>query len=781
MARRAACLTGVVAAALTVAIAAGPAALGQQARGQQAQGQQARGQQAQSQQAQGQQAQGQQRQSARQLAVVIESVSPQWATPGRRVTVTGIVRNSTATPQQGLSVQLRSSLSPLVSRSELTSYAAGNYQADYPIQGTSVPLPGVIAAGSVAHWTVTLQPSTVGMSQFGVYPLAAEVLTSAGASAAADRTFLPFWPGGPVAQRPHPLSVGWVWPLIDQPYQAACPALLSNGLGSSLTASGRLGDLLAAGARYSAAAHLTWAIDPALVQNAHAMSRPYAVGGNAGCGGAEPMRASGTASAWLSGLTSATSGQQVFFTPYADVDVAALSHNGLDADLANAFADRSAGNRILQLPVSGSSNAIAWPDNGIADTGVLGSLAANGITTVVLDSNEMPPSGLPPNFTPSAQTITASGTGSSLKVLLADHTITQILGEGSTAEAGPGAAFSTAQRFLAETAMIVAESPQLSRSLVVAPPRRWNPVAGLAAGLLSETVSAPWLKPASLADLASVKHPTGQVRRRPPPAQQVTRGELDPAYLAQVQGLDTAVRLQASILSPAVSGYLDSAIAALESSAWRGLAQANTRQDLVSRVVRYVTARGRKISIIDRGEITLSGSTGKVPISIANRLPQGVRVRLHVGVPSGRRLTVGSSDAAVFIAAGKTMTIRLSVHSSTVGVTDLTLGLLTPGGRPLPGSLVRLTVRSTNFGTLALVIMCVALAVFVLTSSARAVRRARRDGDGGHGGPPHDNPASDPPGPAAETGSVVSGDDLAHDHPPEDPDEYADARGRASR
>jgi hypothetical protein len=771
---------GAVAAAFTIALAAGSAALGQQAQSQQAQSQQAQSQQAQSQQARGQQGRGQQGRSPRQLAVFVESVSPQWATPGHRVTVTGIVQNGTAVPQQGLSVQLLSSASPLGTRSEMTSYAAGTYAAGYPILGTAVPLPGVIRPGSTAHWTATLQPSVVGMSQFDVYPLAAQVLTSGTATAAIDRTFLPFWPG-PVAQRPRPLSIGWVWPLIDQPYQTACPALQSNGLVSSLAAGGRLGNLLAAGARYSAAAHLTWAIDPALVQNAHAMSRPYAVGGNAGCGGAEPMRASGAASAWLNGLTSTMAGQQVFFTPYADADVAALSHNGLDADLANAFAGRSAGSRILQLPAGGTNDAIAWPDNGIADTGVLGSLAANGITTVVLDSNEMPPSGLPPSFTPSAQTVTASGTGSSLNVLLADHTITQILGAGSSAEAGPGAAFSTAQRFLAETAMIVAESPQLPRSLVVAPPRRWNPVPGLAAGLLSETVAAPWLKPASLADLASVKHPTGQVRRRPPLAQQVTRGELPAAYLAQIQGLDTAVRLQASILAPAVPSYLDFAVAALESSAWRGRALASTRQDLADRVLRYVTAQGRKVAIIDRGEITLSGSTGKVPISIANRRPQGVRVRLHVRVPAGKRLTVGSADSTVFIAAGKTMTIRLSVHSSTVGVTDVTLGLLTPGGRLLPGSLVQLTVRATNFGTLALVIMCVALAVVVLTAAARAVRRARRDGGGGPGGPPHDNPASDPPGPAAETGSVVSGDDLAHDHPPEDPDEYADARGRASR
>ena len=754
-------------AALTVAVVAAPAAVGQQAQGRQAR--------AQARQEQAAQEPARRAQTVRQLSVSIESVSPQWATPGHQVTVTGIVRNGTATPVQGLSVVLRSSATPLSNRDDLALYAKGEYAAD-AAEGTPVPLPGFIPAGGEAHWTAKLQPAAVGMTQFGVYPLAAQVWTSTGAAEATDRTFLPFWPGGPVAQRPRQLSVAWLWPLIDQPYQVACPALLSNGLVGSLAAGGRLNGLLAAGAAYSASAHLTWAIDPALVQNAQTMSRRHAIGGNPGCGDATPMRPSSAARAWLNRLSGAVSGQQVFLTPYADVDVAALSHDGLDADLANALTERSIGRQILHLPPS--SDAIAWPDNGIADAGVLGNLAVSGIRTVVLDSAEMPPSGLPPSYTPSAQTATTSYIGTSLRVLLADHTITQILSAPAPASAGPGGAFATAQRFLAETAMIVAERPTLARSLVVAPPRRWDPAAGLASDLLRETVQAPWLKPASLAGLAAAKHPSGRVPHRPPPAHQVSAGELSRAYLSQVQGLDTAIKLQQSILSPPVPGYLDKAVAALESSAWRGRRQASTRQQLVGLVQHYVTAQDKKVAIIDRGQITLSGSSGKVPISISNHLPQTVQVRLHVRVPADKRLSVDSPGTMVSIPSGSTTTIQLSVHSSTVGVTELTLGLLTPQGKLLPGTLVRLTVRATHFGTLALVIICVGVAIFVLTSAARAVRRARRDGPGGQ---QLGDPSADPQAPAAETGSVVSGDDLAHDHPPEDPDEYADARGRASR
>ena len=680
-----------------------------------------------------------------QLSVIIESVSPQWATPGRTVTVTGIVRNGTAAAQAGASIQLRSSSVHFNDRDELAHYASGEYAADVPV-GAAVPLPGVIAPGRTVHWRVTLDPAAVGITQFGVYPLAAQVLNGEGIPAATDRTFLPFWAGGPSSQRPKQLSIAWVWPLIDQPYQAACPGLLSSGLAGSLATGGRLNRLLAVAASYSAAAHLTWAIDPALVQNVDKMGGSHAVGGGSGCGGATRKPGSRQARSWLDSLRSATSGQQVFLMPYADVDVAALSHDGLDSSLRSAFSEgRSVGRQMLHLPASGST--IAWPEGGIADSGVLGSLAVNGISTVVLDSSVMPPAGQIPNYTPSAQTSAASGVGSSLHVLLADHTISHLL--ASPLASGLGATSATEQSFLAQTAMIVAEAPALARSLVVTPPSRWNPVPGLAGGLLSETVHAPWLQSASLADLAAARHPSGQVPRHAPPAHRASRAELSPAYLAQVARLDAAVKVQAGILSPPDPGYLSSAIAALESSAWRGNAQAATRQDLLNRVSRYVTDQSKKVSIVDSGQITLGGSSGKVPISISNGLTwRNVQVRLQASTSSPGRLSIGKYDPVITIPAGKTITVRLPVRAATVGATDVILELLNPAGSPLPGTQVKLAVHATKFGTLALVVMSVALGVFLLTSAARAIRRSRKDGG------PEEDPAPEPPGPAAITGSV---------------------------
>ena len=161
------------------------------------------------------------------------------------------------------------------------------------------------------------------------------------------------------------------------------------------------------------------------------MSQPYLVGGTAACTGAAAERASPAARAWLASLQAVTASQDFFVTPYADVDVAALTHAGLSTDLAQAYAT---GLRVtqdqLRLGVTqraaGVSGQIAWPADGIADYAVLGNLAAHGVGTVILGSSMMPPSS-PAQLTPSAITTTPDGVNAGLHVALADSTLTQVL------------------------------------------------------------------------------------------------------------------------------------------------------------------------------------------------------------------------------------------------------------------------------------------------------------------------------------------------------------------
>ena len=65
----------------------------------------------------------------------------------------------------------------------------------------------------------------------------------------------------------------------------------------------------------------------------------------------------------------------------------------------------------------------------------------------------------------------------------------------------------------------------------------------------------------------------------------------------------------------------------------------------------------------------------------------------------------------------------IKVRSAAAGSTVLRLSLAAPNGAPLPGTEAKLTVDATHFGTTALVIVAIAIAVFVVTAIARAIRR----------------------------------------------------------
>src|ERR1017187_10575324 len=110
-----------------------------------------------------------------QVSIAITSINPDIARPGQPVTVSGTVSNTTADAVSGLSVQIRSSGSALTSRDDLTNYAAGTLPADSPVAGAVAQLPGTLDAGATEHWTISIPAHHLGMTSFGVYPLAAEV------------------------------------------------------------------------------------------------------------------------------------------------------------------------------------------------------------------------------------------------------------------------------------------------------------------------------------------------------------------------------------------------------------------------------------------------------------------------------------------------------------------------------------------------------------------------------------------------------------------------------
>jgi hypothetical protein len=709
------------------------------------------------------------------VSVAIDSMSPAYARPGDTVRLTGTVTNRTSQARAGLEIQVYTLASSFQTRSAMDSYLSRGLDQAPEMPGAPFFIQGSLGPGATARWSVSFKISDAGITGFGVYPVTASAVDAAGGLLASDRTLLPFWPGPQAADLKQPLNIAWAWPLIDQPQHQACsPALASNDLAASLSDGGRLSVLLDAGKAHPEA-DLTWVIDPALLGDVATMQAPYFVGSKPNCTGPRPEPASKAAAAWLASLRAvlrSAPSQQAVITPYANVDMTALVHRGLNADLARAFQlGGIVAHDVLHQDLRPS---IAWPAGGTADQSVLTSLAAaEHVGTVVLNGSEMP-------YTPSAVyhgsdavTSIRTGAGTTMNVLLADDTLTGVLraaDTGSGAEPLPQSTeFAVKQRFLAETAMIAAQEPNSARSIVVAPPSGWSPTAGLAGDLLAETGHTPWLQPTALSDLTAAQDSERTVSRTPPPASKASPGELGRGYLGQVARVGERLAVYKSMLYRARPSYvqsLDEALAATESSAWRGSGTAAGAERRTS-LSQYLRGAEKRVHIIS-SSVSMGGASGAVPVTIQNGLlNQAIEVRLTTSVENtpGRasQLTAGPFRKLIVVQPQQVVTVRLPVSSAPQGSTVIQLGLTSANGTPLPFGGAQLTVVSTRYGRAILFLIGAAIGVLVLTSLYRAVR-----------GWLHDDRhavASQ----AGQPGSVVTGSSGPR-YPTEAPDDLADAR-----
>jgi hypothetical protein len=702
------------------------------------------------------------------VSLAIDSMSPQVAGPGATITVTGTISNGTNQARAGLNVQLYTSPTRFASRDAMDGYATQGGIADLLAVGNPFFIAASLRPGATVAWHASFQVNSVGMAEFGVYPVTAELADQFGDPVASDQTLLPFWPGQQAAGLARPLDVGWIWPLIDQPHHQVCPALTNNNLAASLGRQGRLATLLAAGKAHPGA-NLTWVIDPALLSDVQTMTSRYQVASGSGCTGpTEP--ASRTAAGWLSALRTITSSQPTVLTPYANVDAAALLQAGLNSDLASAYA---AGGQVADSVLQGSfGHPIALPPGGTADLSLLAELAtAEGVRTVVLDSTQMPPENSTV-FEPDDAVTSIRVAGTTMTVLLADHGLTGILQEGDTSSGvlPQSTQFTVGQRFLAETAMIAAEAPDSDRSIVVAPPEDWSPSAALASELLNEAAHAPWLSPTPLGDLARSSDTARSIARQQPPSNNPGPGELSGGYLGTVSTVSASLGVYQAMLYQAPKDYqqsLDQALAATESSAWRGsgmpqgLALAGSLSD-------YLSSQESKVRIISADQVSMAGASGAVPVSIQNGLAQAIRVKVYASVVNspGRasQLTVGRFHDLIVVPPHTTgQLVRLPVSSAPQGSTVIRLSLTSADGTPLPVATKSLTVLSTRYGRAILFLIGAAIAVMILASGYRGVRRWLHADT---------QVASDD---AGQPGSVGVGTSSAR-HPTEAPDDLADAR-----
>ncbi|GAA3762099.1 hypothetical protein HDA32_005783 [Spinactinospora alkalitolerans] len=708
--------------------------------------------------------------------LIVEGITPQAVDEESTVTVTGRITNTTDEPLTDVSVRLRYSSYPLSGRDALDSHAGGEGREPQAL-GPTLTLDQELAPDASAPYELEADAEDLGLDGgFGVYPLTVDAVDGAGERIGAQNTFLPYTAGGDV----DPIEVAWLWPLMDSPQRTDDDTYLDNGLDASLAPDGRLGRLLSAGAQSGALSEelteeegaegagegadqdqdteddgngdggdaggggsdaaedgaapddaagdvpITWAVDPGLLDDVDRLSSAgyQVLDGSAQTDPDDPdsslqdHEASTNAQMWLEQANAVIGDDPMLATPYATPDIAALLEAGLEDDADDAV---SLGRQTVQRVLGRSADpSLAWPADGLMNAATRDFLSANGAESFVLGDDAMPAQPWVQHTPTAAANLPVEDAEEDATALVADSGLTDVLAQDSS---GPGGSALARQRFAAETAMITAERPGTSRTVVAAPPRDWNPAPGLAEDLLEASDDLPWLDPVALTDIEG-GDAAGQDRQELTYAGQGADAELSGDHLDRVKEIRSDIRLFNSILADDEDPFRP-AVLRLESAWWRG--EEETAAQLRTRVAASVRETKSQVRVMSGEPVTLASKNGTLGILVANDLSDHpVTVHLSIFSENSERLSIGRFDNSMEIGPGGKTTVYVPLSAKINGRTVLHMSLHNADGEPISSEEVTTPVNVTGLGTSALLISGAAALVLIVALAPRALRRWAR-------------------------------------------------------
>ncbi|GIH64974.1 hypothetical protein [Microbispora siamensis] len=683
------------------------------------------------------------------------------------ITVSG---SFSGTPGSSVRVAVRYSRGrPFASRAEMAAYLSeqGYATTNWSTRVQATPLD---QSGKLP-FRFTVTPGELGMPRPGVYPFEIEVTDAAtGQRLGIERTFLTYAPKGEQIPK---VKLAVALPIVDRPHRADDATFMDDDLSASL-ASGRLASLLQTA--QDTGDGVTWFVDPALLDDVRVLSS-----GTRSVRGTR-KNADPAAGQWLNGLRSALTDKTVVATPYADPDVAALVHHGLDKQAAASIQrGASLASELLGRQIHGTT---AWPAGGKIDRDAVDELAMSGVTSVLLSGDALPPRATgqdtgqdvpqngqpvappPAQTTPDAAARLDTVADNPLTALLADPTLSEVLGGNVSA---PGAAMLARQRFLAETAMIAFEqqtqqtgqfgqtgqtgqgttAKTATRTVIAAPESHlWTPDPAFVSSLLQAASSAPWLR---MTSLESVKPGRAGVPRGDLTYTEHDRqAELSRSYLATVRKLERKADAVATVTEEHTDVF-HTAILRLASASWRD--DGKRALSFAGQVQKAIDGRIDDVSVLDTPR-AVAGSNGQVPVSVANNLDKDIQIKIRVTSASKSRLTIDAPGGVYVtpttrILSGRSQLVNVPVIvRNEGGDASISVQLLTDGDEKY-GSAVRVVVRATGYTGIALVIVGAAVVIMLAAVVMRILRRRSRkafpfDGPNDEESPPGDRQGAVP-------------------------------------
>ncbi|MFF9849217.1 DUF6049 family protein [Streptomyces litmocidini] len=668
---------------------------------------------------------------SRTVDVSLDTLTPSAPVAGDTVTVTGTVTNRGKKAVTDATVNLR--VGPrMTSRSEIEQVTGRtgfrNDSDPAPLEDAPVVKIPKLGAGLSSEFSLSVPVSELGLDEEGVYQLGVS-LTGQTSDRQYDRvlgierTFLPYQPEATEKKT----QVAYLWPLIASAHVSAqtatddqqTPVFEDDALAAELRPGGRLDELVSLGKNLP----VTWVVDPDLLASVDAMANGYRVkDGDLDV----PGKYQAVAERWLDSLEKAVQGHKVVALPFADPDLASLAHRGKDVpgslghlQSATALAGMTV-ETVLHVP---ASTDFAWPTDGAVDPSIAAVATSAGADKVIARSDSVRDD-LP-------YTATAArplGNGSTTAVVSDALLSTAFEGDMVRAESSTLAV----QEFLAQSLAITLEQPEEQRSIVVAPQRMPTAAQTQAMAAALEGLSGRrWTQPTDLLAAAAAKPdpdasttvPSGSrypkaLRDQELPVQafrdmKTTRDELNDFQVVLTQ--------PERVVTP-----FDNAINREMSTSWRGEARAAAIYR--GNVLNHLKNLTEGVQLVDKSDLTLSGRSATIPVTVQNKLLQGVgNLVLRLTSANKNRLEVNGdryAELPVKVGGGHSQSVKFPASANVNGQVTMTAQLYTEDGTPY-GQPMDFTVKVSEITPTVMLVIAGGVLLLVLAGVRMYSQRKR--------------------------------------------------------
>ncbi|MFB8045025.1 DUF6049 family protein [Streptomyces hydrogenans] len=727
---------------------------------------------------------------SRTVDVAIDTLTPSAPVEGDTVTVTGTLTNRGKRTITDATVNLR--VGPRMdSRSEIDQVARRKgFRSDSdprPLDAPEIDIAN-LPVGVPRDFRISVPVSELDLDdEGGVYQLGVS-LSGQTSDARWDRvlgierTFLPYQPE-PTAKR---TQLTYLWPLISSAHISADTAsddqqsavFQDDDLAEELRPGGRLDEMVSLGKDLP----VTWVIDPDLLASVDAMANGYRVKDGTGhAAGTEANRK--LAERWLGQLEAAVQGRKVVALPFADPDLASLAHRGkaVPGSLKHLqSATALAGSTVETILHVQPATDFAWPVDGAVDPSIMAVATSAGARKVIARSDSIQDDDL--SYTPTAARPLGGGT----TAVVSDAELsTAFQGDMVRAETSTLAV----QEFLAQTLAITLEQPQDRRSVVVAPQRQPSVSQAQAMAAAVRGLGAKrWTEPLDLVAAAAAKpdpDATTAVPRAGQYPKKLRATELPVEAFRDMKSTGDELDDFKVILSrpDRVVPPMLAAINREMSTSWRGRAtEAAIYRVDVQDVLQRLT---KSVVLVDKSDLTLSGRSATIPVTVQNRLLQDVEgLVLRLTSSNGTRLKVDggtSAELPITVRAGHSQSVKFPASANANGQVSMTAQLYTADGTPY-GTSMTFSVKVSEMTPTVMLVIAGGVLLLVLAgvrmysqrkrlaaraAEAEARAEAEAEAEGEDGAPEH--AAADTVGaPAAK--DTTEGDTTDGAGHPSDPD-----------